>query len=72
MFESKKCITSSEQIMVASELRSAGYLQVTPKDIKKVENDYYEVFVVVLGDAMLVYTPAFVTPSNTGIKFIKF
>lgn len=80
MFENKKktnrpvneAITASEKIMVASAMNMAGYRNVKPEDVQKVNNNFCDVFIAVIGDAMVVYTPAFVNHSNNGVKFVCF
>ncbi len=74
MINSKKTdgtITMSERRMVANAMVKAGYKSVKPEMVYKVPNQYdFDVYVAVVGDAMVVYTPQWT--NNDGMKFVCF
>ena len=57
-------MANNEQIMrekeeAAKAMVEAGYKPVTVERVQKVQNEWnFEVYVAVVGDAMVVYTPA--------------
>ncbi len=67
MFEKK------EKEFVAKAMNNAGYKGVTADMIVKVKNKYCEiVYVAVVGDAMIVYTPKYNYHNDGGFNFVRF
>ena len=63
--------TSKELELAAKAMKNAGYKNVTLEMVEKVKNQWnIAVFVAVLGDAMVVYTP--MSRNNGGVQFICF
>ena len=64
-------MTMSERRMVANAMVKAGHNNVKPEMICKVPNQYnFDVYVAVVGDAMVVYTPQW--SHHDGMNFVCF
>lgn len=65
--------TRKELELAAKAMNNAGYKNVKPEMIQKVKNQWnFDVYVAVVGDAMLVYTPKWNYHNNGGVQFICF
>lgn len=63
-------VTNTECVSAAEAMNAAGYDQVTPDMVRQVFNQWnVKVFVAVLGDSMVVYTPEW---DDDPIKFVVF
>ena len=65
--------TDSERKLVASAMVKAGYNNITPEMVHKVPNKWgFDVYVAVVGDAMVVYTPKWDYHNDGGFNFVCF
>ena len=63
----------SERKLVASAMVKAGYNNVKPEMVHKIPNQWgFDVYVAVVGDAMVVYTPHWDYHNNGGFNFVCF
>ena len=65
-------MTEQERMLAAKLMVKQGY-KVKPEDVYKVPNKYgFDVYVAVVGDAMVVYTPMWDYHNEGGFQFISF
>lgn len=66
-------MSDSERRIIAKAMANAGYEKVTPEMVQKIANKYgYDVYVAVVGDAMVVYTPQWDYHHDGGFNFVCF
>ncbi len=66
--------TKKKELEEATEMmQRAGYKYVTIDMIAKIPNDWdVDVYVAIIGDAMVVYTPQWKNNHDHGVQLVKF
>ena len=66
-------MTEQERTLVSKLMNKQGHKKVKPEDVYKVPNKYgFDVYVAVVGDAMVVYTPQWDYHNDGGFNFVCF
>lgn len=55
----------------AKAIRRQGY-EVDSSEVLELMNAWTQIFIVPIGDAMIVYTPAYAFHENKGVQLVKF
>ena len=66
-------ITREERETIAKKMNNAGYKNVKAEMVEKVKNQWnFDIYVAVVGDAMVLYTPQWDYHNDGGFQFICF
>lgn len=66
-------ITKKERELIAKAMNNAGYKNVKAEMVEKINNQRnFDVYVAVVGDAMVLYTPKWNYHNDGGFQFICF
>ena len=66
-------ITREERETIAKKMNNAGYKNVKAEMVEKVKNQWnFDIYVAVVGDAMVLYTPQWDYHNDGGVQFICF
>ena len=66
-------ITKKERELIAKAKNNAGYKNVKAEMVEKINNQWnFDVYVAVVGDAMVLYTPKWNYHNDGGFQFICF